>query len=248
MEIVKNDKKVSDFGVILLIEDDEIVMEVNKAMLEKMGYTVVESIRGQIAVDAAKDSSMQLDLAMLDMDMPDMKGPEIFQHLKTFRPSLKVIVCSGQIEDATVKALLDNGADDFIQKPFTYKGLQEMIIKHLDRRHDPRFKTLDNFISVSEDHTVRNIRIIDISKGGFSFACGQSRGDKDALIDVAVIMAEKGVNLDELECRIVSDKNLDPGDPETGAALKRKGVSFGKMTKQQFDKLSELINVSSGKN
>jgi hypothetical protein len=37
MEIVNNDEKVSEFGVILLIEDDEIVMEVNKAMLEKIG-------------------------------------------------------------------------------------------------------------------------------------------------------------------------------------------------------------------
>jgi len=247
MEIVKNDENVSAFTVVLLIEDDEIVMEVNKAMLEKMGYTVIESITGQIAVDAAKDPSIQLDLAMLDMDMPDMKGPEIFQHLRNFRPTLKVIVCSGQTEDSTVKALIDKGADDFLQKPFSYKGLQAMIVKHLERRHEPRFTTLANFISVSDDQKVRNIRIIDISKGGFAFAWGKSLDDKDALIDVAVIMADKGVNLDELECRIVSDKTLDPGDPATGVALKRKGVSFGKMTKQQFDKLSELINASSGK-
>lgn len=247
MENVKNDGKVSDFGVVLLIEDDEIVMEVNKAMMGKMGYTVIEAVTGQMAVDAAKDALIALDLAMLDMDMPDMKGPEIFQHLKALRPSLKVIVCSGQIQDSTVKSLLDNGADDFLQKPFSYKVLQEMVVKHLDRRHEPRVRTLDNFISVSADQEVRNIRIIDISKGGFSFVCGEGLGDKDALIDVAVIMAEKGVNLDELECRIVSDKTLDPRDPETGAALKRKGVSFGKMTKQQFDKLSELINASSGK-
>ncbi len=246
MEKKHTNENITGFGVVLLIEDDDIVMEVNKAMMEKMGYTVVEAATGQAAVDAAGDPERPLDLALLDMDMPDMKGPEIFKYLKEIRPSLKVVVCSGQYGDSSVNDLLEKGAEGFLQKPFSYKILYDLLVKHLDRRHGTRVRVLDNFLSISEDQTVRNIRLIDISQGGFAFVCGDSVDNKDALIDVAVILAEKGVNLDELECRIVSDKTLNPSDPATGAALKRKGVSFGKMTKEQFDNLSELIKAFSG--
>ena len=247
MENANRDDMGKGFGLVLLIEDDEIVMEVNKAMIERLGYRVVEASTGQMALDIAADKVRDMDLAMLDMDMPDMKGPEIFDRLMGERPGLKVVVCSGQAKDAKVTAMLQKGACDFLPKPFTYKILEEMLVKHLDRRNEQRVKTYEDFLSVANDSGVYNIRIIDISKGGLSFSCDTGMSNKDAMIDVAVIMAEKGVNLDELECRIVSDKSLNPKDLETGASLKRKGVSFGKMTKQQFDKLSELIKACAGK-
>ena len=232
--------------VVMLIEDEDIVMEVGRAMMEKMGYSVIEAATGQIAVDAANDPGVRFDLVLMDMDMPDMKGPEIFDRLTAARPGVKVIVCSGQTEDESVDDLLARGVHGFLQKPFSYKNLEAILVRHLDRRHEPRVRTQDNFLSVSGDKGIRNIRIVDISRGGLAFVCDEKEDDRNALIDVAVIMADKGVNLDDLECRIVSDRTLDPNDPETGEAMKRIGVSFGKMTKEQFDRLSALISVCSG--
>lgn len=232
--------------VVMLIEDEDIVMEVGRAMMEKMGYSVIEAATGQIAVDAANDPGVRFDLVLMDMDMPDMKGPEIFDRLTAARPGVKVIVCSGQSEDESVDDLMARGVHDFLQKPFSYKNLEAILVRHLDRRHEPRVRTQDNFLSVSGDKGIRNIRIVDISRGGLAFVCDEKEDDRNALIDVAVIMADKGVNLDDLECRIVSDRTLDPNDPETGEAMKRIGVSFGKMTKEQFDRLSALISVCSG--
>jgi CheY-like chemotaxis protein len=246
MENLNGRKSASGFGTVLLIEDEEIVMEVTRAMIEKMGCTVIEALLGKAAVDAAADMNQTIDLALMDMDMPDMKGPEIFDRLKELRPGIKVVVCSGQDEDSTVRNLFEKGADGFLQKPFSYKKLEEVLVKHLDRRTDPRVRVLDNFMAVLASKGERSIKVIDISKGGLSFVCGKSLEDRDALIDVAVILAEKGVNIDELECRIVSDRTLDPDDPETGEAMKRIGVSFGKMTKAQFESLSKLIEACGG--
>lgn len=245
MENQKNDSVDTVGRVVLLIEDEDIVMEVGRAMMEKMGYTVIEAATGQSAVDAASDPGVRIDLVLMDMDMPDMKGPEIFDRLMAARPGAKVIVCSGQSEDAAVDDLMARGVHGFLQKPFSYKNLEAILVRHLDRRHEPRVRALDNFLSVSGDKEIRNIRILDISRGGLAFVCDEKKDDRHALIDVAVIMADKGVNLDELECRIVSDRTLDPSDPETGEALKRVGVSFGKMTKEQFDRLSALISACS---
>ena len=242
----KSDKRVSVDRVVLLIEDEDIVMEVGRAMMEKMGYAVIEAPTGQSAVDAANDPGVRFDLVLMDMDLPHMKGPGIFLRLTAVRPGLKVIVCSGQSEDSSVEDLVAKGAHGFLQKPFSYKNLESLLVRHLDRRHGPRVRALTNVLSVSRDNGIRNIRIVDISRGGLSFVCDEKEDDRNALIDVAVIMADKGVNLDELECRIVSDKTLDPDDPETGEAMKRVGVSFGKMTKEQFDRLSALISVCSG--
>ncbi|GEM_PF-5604614 len=246
MEIQKDHNVDAVSRVVMLIEDEDIVMEVGRAMMEKMGYSVIEAATGQSAVDAANDPGVRFDLVLMDMDMPDMKGPEIFDLLTAARPGVKVIVCSGQSEDESVDDLMARGVHGFLQKPFSYKNLETILVRHLDRRHEPRVRTLDNFLSVSGDKGIRNIRIVDISRGGLAFVCDEKEDDRNALIDVAVIMADKGVNLDDLECRIVSDRTLDPNDPETGEAMKRIGVSFGKMTKEQFDRLSALISVCSG--
>jgi hypothetical protein len=53
--------------------------------------------------------------------------------------------------------------------------------------------------------------------------------------------------LEELECRIVPDKNVNLAVSEIGDNQKRKSVSFGKMTRKQLEVLNELINACSGK-
>ena len=245
MEKMNETKK--NFGVILFIEDDDIVLEVGRAMIEKLGYTVLEAQTGKQAVDLAENHDGPIDLAMLDMDLPDMKGDEIFPYLISARPDMKVVVCSGEHYDSGARQLIEKGAHDFLQKPFALKNLQEVLTKSLDRRSSPRIPASEDFFAVSDKKGVYSIRIIDISEGGFSFACEDSKSDEEAMVDVAILMAEKGVDLDDLECKIVSEKKLTPGELGLDIPMKRKSVSFGRMTRKQFEKLSELINTCSGK-
>lgn len=235
------------FGVILFIEDDDIVMEVGCAMIEKLGYTVLEAQTGKDAVNLAENHDGPIDLAMLDMDLPDMKGDEIFPYLIAARPDIKVVVCSGEHYDSGARQLIEKGAHDFLQKPFALKSLKDVLVKSLDRRSTPRIQATEDFLAVSEKKGVYSIRIIDISEGGFSFACDDSRTDEEAMVDVAILMAEKGVDLDDLEYKIVSEKKMDPEELGLDTPMKRKSVSFGQMSRSQFEKLSELINTCSRK-
>jgi CheY-like chemotaxis protein len=236
-EIAEN---AADIGTVLLIEDDEIVSEVNRSMMERLGYQVLSAKTGQEAIDIATGHSGQIDLALMDMDMPDMKGHEILPHLVSARPGLKVVICSGQLLDSGAEELMTRGAHDFLQKPFTLRVLQAMLVRHLERRHDPRTKMGGSMAG-------SRLKVIDISKGGFAFACDESVSDEDALIDVAVLLAEKGLDLEELECRIVPDKNVNLAVSEIGDNQKRKSVSFGKMTRKQLEALNELIKAFAGK-
>ena len=112
---------------ILLIEDEEQVLTVNRALLEKLGYQVIPAETGQKAIDIVQSYEGKIDLALLDVVLPDMGGKEIYPIIKEARPEIKVIVCSGYAIEGPVQEILNAGAQAFIQKPFSLKTLSEQL-------------------------------------------------------------------------------------------------------------------------
>lgn len=118
---------ITGTGDILLIEDEPIVMGVTRAMLERLGYRTLEARTGKEAIEIAADFGKKIDLALLDIKMPDMNGVEIYNSIQKLRQNLKVIVCSGYACDGPVQDILDMGAQDFMQKPFSLTALSKKI-------------------------------------------------------------------------------------------------------------------------
>jgi PAS domain S-box-containing protein len=120
-------------STILLIEDNEMVMATNRALLEKLGYPVVPAATGSEAVDAANGFDGSIDLALLDLKLPDMEAMNVYNELKKVRPEVKVIVYSGYSQEGPAQEILDAGADAFIQKPFSMEALSKTIEETLNR-------------------------------------------------------------------------------------------------------------------
>ena len=120
-------KPVKDGGTILVIEDDEIVLNVSRAMLEKMGYRVLEAKTGMDAVKTVKSFDGDIDLALLDVKLPDTEGDRLYPLIMKARPNLRVIVCSGYSVNGPAQQILDAGAEGFIQKPFSITNLWEKL-------------------------------------------------------------------------------------------------------------------------
>ena len=114
-------------GTILLIEDEEAIMLLNRAILESLGYRVLNAQTGQEAIDIAKTFDGDIDLAMLDFLLPDINGDEVYPLLMEARPDLKVLVVSGFAIDEPIKKILDAGAQGFMQKPFSIVKLTEQL-------------------------------------------------------------------------------------------------------------------------
>jgi CheY-like chemotaxis protein len=114
-------------GTILLVEDEEIVRDVSRALLERLGCRVLAAVNGQEAVNIAKSYDGNIDLALLDIILPDIEGKEVYPQLMEARPNLKVIVCSGYSIDGPARQILDAGAQGFIQKPFNLTALLEKL-------------------------------------------------------------------------------------------------------------------------
>ena len=131
--IKKNDQPKPEWikgtGTILVIEDEKQVMEVSHLILERLVYHVLETRSGQEAVEVVNTFEGRIDLAMLDILMPDMSGNAVYPLLKKARPDLKVLVFSGYSIDGPARDLLDAGAEDFIQKPFMIAELSEKLKK-----------------------------------------------------------------------------------------------------------------------
>jgi PAS domain S-box-containing protein len=121
------DEPTRGSGTVLLIEDEEAVMDVSRAMLEHLGYRTVEAKTGMDGISLARTYEGVIDLALLDIGLPDMDGSKVFGPLTEARPSLKVIICSGYGIDGSARDILNAGAHGFIQKPFTINALSAKL-------------------------------------------------------------------------------------------------------------------------
>ncbi len=117
---------------ILLIEDEACVIDVVRIILKRMGYHVIEAMTGKEAINITRTFEGTIGLALLDISLPDTEGGLLYPLIMEARPDLKVIVCSGYSEDGPTREILDAGAHDFIQKPFTIQALSEKLNKVLN--------------------------------------------------------------------------------------------------------------------
>ena len=119
-------------GTILVIEDEEPLVKLFSQILERLGYRVLQAMTGKEAVEVAKTFDGQIDLALLDIKLPDMDGGRVYPLIMEARPDLKVIVCSGYSIDGPAQAILDAGAEGFIQKPFSMAPFAEKLKEVLE--------------------------------------------------------------------------------------------------------------------
>ena len=119
-------------GTVLMIEDEDVVIEVTQAMLEWLGYRVMVAKTGKDAIHITETFDGDIDLALLDIKLPDMEGGKVYPLIMEARPNLKVIVFSGFSIEGPARKILDAGAQDFIQKPFSLATLSEKLKEVLE--------------------------------------------------------------------------------------------------------------------
>jgi CheY-like chemotaxis protein len=117
---------------VLIVDDEDIITDVGRKMLNKMGYKVLLANSGKAGVEAYRKHRDEIDLVILDMIMPDMGGGEAYDTLKEINPDVIVLLSSGYSMDGQASEILERGCDGFIQKPFNMSQLSQAIQKTLD--------------------------------------------------------------------------------------------------------------------
>jgi len=119
-------------GTILMIEDEDVVIEVTQAMLEMLDYRVMVAKTGKDAIHITETFDGQIDPALLDIKLPDINGRNLYPLIMEARSNLKVIVFSGYSIDGPAREILDAGAQNFLQKPFSFAALSEKLEEVLE--------------------------------------------------------------------------------------------------------------------
>jgi len=128
----KKIKKGSE--TLLLVDDEAIILDIGKEMLEALGYEVIQAPGGREAVEIYRESKDKISLVILDMIMPEMSGETTYSQLEEINPHVKVLLSSGYSIDGPASEILERGCDGFIQKPFDMKQLAQKIREILDKQ------------------------------------------------------------------------------------------------------------------
>jgi PAS domain S-box-containing protein len=118
---------------LLLVDDEDIIIEVGKQMLESLGYEVLLAKSGGEAIDLYTKNRDKVDMVILDMIMPEMGGGETYDRLKAINPTIKVLLSSGYSINEKADAILKQGCNGFIQKPFDLRKLSRKIRSVLNK-------------------------------------------------------------------------------------------------------------------
>jgi CheY-like chemotaxis protein len=116
---------------VLLVEDEETVRTLARAILERAGYRVVEAPNVPDALRISADRPF--DLLVADVLMPGGTGPDLFRTLVAARPDLRVLYMSGYAKDTILDIRQLDAHAGFLAKPFTVESLTRKVREVLDR-------------------------------------------------------------------------------------------------------------------
>jgi len=92
---------------ILFVDDEEMVVDLNKELLEGLGYRVFAETDPLKAIEAFRKDSESFDLVITDKTMPHMTGFDVAQEIRNIRPEIPVVICSGFYKKEDMEKLKD---------------------------------------------------------------------------------------------------------------------------------------------
>lgn len=114
-------------GVILVIDDEEIVRTTAQSALERLGFRVLSAENGLRGIELFESAADEISLVLLDMTMPLMSGEETLRRLRAIRHDVPVIVSSGFSEMEASRRFEGQVLGGFLQKPYTAGYLAEKV-------------------------------------------------------------------------------------------------------------------------
>jgi len=138
---------------LLIAEDDRALGAFLARGLEMDGHQVTVATDGEMAMEAAR--RLEPEMAVLDLNLPRRDGAEVLQFLRSLTEDLPILILTARQEAETRLRCLEMGADDFMQKPFSFAELRARC-RALLRRRSPGLVLRHGDLEVNRvEHTVR---------------------------------------------------------------------------------------------
>jgi PAS domain S-box-containing protein len=121
------DSAVRGEGLVLVVDDEEVIRNIARTMLEESGYSVMTASDGEEAIQLYAEHHRKIAAVLLDTVMPKKSGEETFLDMIKINPEVKVLLASGFNLDDRVAAIMSRGVKGFIQKPYKVEKLSRII-------------------------------------------------------------------------------------------------------------------------
>ncbi len=118
-------------GRILLVDDEEVIRNMARAMLAHLGYEVSLASDGQEAVAHYAAHAGEIDLVILDMTMPRMNGRDCLREIRKVNPGVKAVISTGHDIEGESEEIPTEGVAGFLQKPYVMAQLAETVSRAL---------------------------------------------------------------------------------------------------------------------
>ena len=119
---------------ILLVDDQDFIVDMERQMLERLGYHTTARTSGIEALEAFRANPDKFDLVITDMTMPNMTGEQLAVEIMKIHSDTPVILCTGFSEMMSKEKAESLGIKEFLMKPVVIKDLSSRIRKVLDKK------------------------------------------------------------------------------------------------------------------
>jgi DNA-binding NtrC family response regulator len=116
---------------LLAVDDDETLLEMMQQRFERSGFKFFATTKGLEAANLAAEE--QIDVALLDINLPDANGLEVLAKLKEQHPDIEVIMLTAHASVDSALTAMRSGAYDYLTKPFQFNELEVHILKAYDK-------------------------------------------------------------------------------------------------------------------
>lgn len=119
---------------VLLAEDDEAVRELHSMILEDTGYTIIQAVDGQDALDKFMKHQSEVSILITDVIMPKINGKRLYEEIRKIRPDMKVLMMSGYTKDVIIERGILEDEYSFMTKPVKPYDLLKTLRHILDNQ------------------------------------------------------------------------------------------------------------------
>lgn len=146
---------------ILVVDDEENIVSVVKAYLEKEGYNVFTAYSGKSAIEVFNEEN--IDFVILDLMLPDLTGEEVCKKIR-IQSGVPILMLTAKVEESDRIYGLDIGADDYMVKPFSPKELVARVRAILRRINNDNIKA--NILYFSDGDLIIDLNKMEIKRQG----------------------------------------------------------------------------------
>ena len=118
---------------VLLVDDEEMLRDLGKRILERSGYTVLTAANGKEALNLYGKQRGEISLVILDLIMPEMGGRQCLEELLKIDPQVRVLIASGYSAVGETKKTIESGAMGFVGKPYDMRQMLQAVRQALDQ-------------------------------------------------------------------------------------------------------------------